>query len=43
MVGSTTGALRGEAVDLLNDAAARELSFRGTPEIFPGADEYADR
>jgi hypothetical protein len=43
LVGATTGERRGEAVDLLNDAAARELSFRGTPEIFPGADEYADR
>jgi len=43
MVGATTGAQRGEAIDLLNDAAARELSFRGTPEIFPGTDEYTDR
>ena len=43
LVGSTTGARRDEAIDLLNDAAARALSFRGTPEIFPGADEYADR
>ena len=43
LVGSTTGALRSEAVVMLNDAAARELSFRGNPEIFPGADEYAGR
>ena len=43
LVGATTGARRLEAIALLNDAAARELSFRGTPEIFPGADEYADR
>ncbi len=43
LVGSTTDARRSEAIDLLNDAAARELSFRGTPEIFPGIDEYADR
>jgi uncharacterized protein DUF4439 len=43
LVGSTTGTLRGEAVAMLNDAAARELSFRGNPEIFPGADEYAGR
>jgi hypothetical protein len=43
LVGATTGARRVEAIGLLNDAAARELSFRGTPEIFPGADEYADR
>jgi Domain of unknown function (DUF4439) len=43
LVGSTTGDRRAEAIDLLNDAAARELSFRGTPEIFPGTDDYADR
>ena len=43
LVGSTSGARRAEAIDLLNDAAARELSFRGTPEIFPGTDEYTDR
>jgi hypothetical protein len=43
LVGATSGKRRSEAIDLLNDAAARELSFRGTPEIFPGADEYADR
>jgi Domain of unknown function (DUF4439) len=43
LVGATSGPRRVEAIGLLNDAAARELSFRGTPEIFPGADEYADR
>jgi hypothetical protein len=43
LVAATTGARRGAAVGFLNDAAVRELSFRGTPEIFPGADEYADR
>jgi hypothetical protein len=43
LVGATTGTRRSEAIGLLNDAAVRELSFRGTPEIFPGADEYADR
>ena len=43
LVGATTGPGRLEAIAFLNDAAARELSFRGTPEIFPGADEYADR
>ena len=43
LVGATAGPRRLEAIALLNDAAARELSFRGTPEIFPGADEYADR
>ena len=43
LVGSSTGPTRAEAIDVLNDAAARELSFRGNPEIFPGADEYAGR
>lgn len=43
LVGATTGARRREAITLLDDAAARALSFRGTPEIFPGADEYTDR
>ena len=43
LVGATTDERRAGAVELLNDAAVRELSFRGTPEIFPGADEYADR
>ena len=43
LVGSTSGARRAEAIGLLDDAAARELSFRGTPEIFPGADEYTGR
>jgi hypothetical protein len=31
------------AVTALTDAAVRELTFRGSPEIFPGAGEYADR
>jgi hypothetical protein len=43
LVGATSGPRRLEAIGLLNDVAARELSFRGIPEIFPGADEYADR
>ena len=43
LVGATAGPRRLEAIGLLNDAAVRALSFRGTPEIFPGADEYADR
>jgi uncharacterized protein DUF4439 len=43
LVGATSGQRRLEAIRLLNEVAARELSFRGTPEIFPGADEYADR
>jgi len=40
LVGETTGARRLEAIGLLNDAAARELTFRGAPESFPG---YAER
>jgi Domain of unknown function (DUF4439) len=39
LVGETTGARRLEAIGLLDDAAARELSFGGAPEDFPG---YAD-
>jgi hypothetical protein len=31
------------AVNALVVTAVRELAFRGTPEIFPGSDEYADR
>jgi hypothetical protein len=31
------------AVNLLVQTAVRELAFRGTPETFPGSDEYADR
>jgi hypothetical protein len=41
LVGATTAARRTEAIGLLDDAAARALSFRGTPEIFPGVDEHA--
>jgi len=36
LVGYTTGTRRAEAIGFLNDAAARELSFGGTPEAFPG-------
>lgn len=43
LVGSTRDDRRRAAIGLLHDAAARELVFRGTPEMFPGADEYADR
>ena len=31
------------AIDALTDTAVRELTFRGSPEIFPGAHESADR
>jgi hypothetical protein len=42
-VAGTTAERRAWAIGALNDAAVRELGFRGTPEMFPGADEYADR
>ena len=42
-VASTTAERRAWAVDALNDAAVRGLGLRGTPEMFPGAGEYADR
>ena len=42
-VASTTAERRAWAVSALNDAAVRELGLRGTPEMFPGAGEYADR
>jgi hypothetical protein len=43
LVANTVGAHRRWAIDALTDAAVRELSFRGSPETFPGADESADR
>lgn len=43
LVASTTGHRRRWAVTALEDAAVRVLAFRGTPEMFPGADEYTDR
>jgi hypothetical protein len=42
-VASTTAERRSWAVGALNDAAVRGLGLRGTPEMFPGAGEYADR
>ena len=42
-VANTVGDLRRSAIGALNEAAVRELAFRGTPEMFPGRDEYADR
>lgn len=42
LVGSST-ATRAEAIGFLCDAAVRELSLWGTPEMFPGADDLADR
>jgi hypothetical protein len=43
LVASTVDARRRMAIAALNDAAVRELAFRGTPETFPGLDEYTDR
>ena len=43
LVASTTAEQRRWAIGALNEAAVRELAFRGTPETFPGRDEYADR
>jgi hypothetical protein len=43
LVGSTTGDLRAWALRALQMTAVRELAFRGTPEMFPGGDEHADR
>ena len=43
LVGQTSGGDRRFAIAALTSSAVRELTFRGSPEIFPGADEYADR
>ncbi len=43
LVGQTSGADRRWAIGALTDSAVRELAFRGSPEIFPGAGEHADR
>lgn len=43
LVANTVGDQRRWAIEALTDAAVRELSYRGSPEIFPGADESADR
>ncbi len=43
LVGSTFGEQRNWAIDALTDSAVRELGFRGSPEIFPGLSEFADR
>lgn len=43
LVASSTADLREWAVRALQMTAVRELAFRGTPEMFPGSDEYADR
>jgi hypothetical protein len=43
LVANTVEDRRRWAITALNETAVRELVFRGTPEMFPGADEYADR
>ena len=43
LVASSPAPERRLAVNLLIQTAVRELAFRGTPETFPGSDEYADR
>jgi hypothetical protein len=42
LAGQTSGEDRRWAIGALTDAAVRELTFRGSPEIFPGA-EHTDR
>jgi hypothetical protein len=42
LVANTVGGQRRWAIEALTDAAVRELGYRGSPEIFPGADESAD-
>ena len=43
LVANSPSAERRLAVNLLIQTAVRELAFRGTPETFPGSNEYADR
>lgn len=43
LVAGTAGAERRWGVEALHMSAVRVLAFRGSPEIFPGASEYADR
>ena len=43
LVANTAGAERRWAIEALTDAAVRVLAFRGSPEIFPGVGEHADR
>jgi len=43
LVANTASDERRWAIRALNEAAVRELAFRGTPEMFPGAGEHADR
>lgn len=43
VVANTADAERRWAIDALTTNAVRALTFRGSPEIFPGAGEFADR
>jgi len=43
VVARTTGGRRRLAVTALTETAVRQLGLRGSPEIFPGAGELADR
>jgi hypothetical protein len=43
LVANTVADQRRWAIGALNEAAVRALVFRGTPEMFPGADEHTDR
>lgn len=43
LVANVVGGQRRWAVAALENTAVRALTFRGSPEIFPGAGEYADR
>jgi hypothetical protein len=43
VVANTSGAQRAWAIAALTDAAVCELDYRGSPEIFPGLAEFADR
>ncbi len=43
LVANTYGDQRDWAIAALTDAAIRVLGYRGSPEIFPGLAEFADR
>ncbi|MCW2768075.1 MAG: hypothetical protein JWO11_4034 [Nocardioides sp.] len=43
LVANSQSVWRRWAIGALTESAVRELAFRGTPEMFPGADEYANR
>lgn len=43
LVANTVGPQRRWAGQVLTSTAVRVLTFRGSPEIFPGMSEYADR